>query len=83
MDSSATSEPHAAEAKPKRRWFQLSLRTLLVVVALCAVASSWVVVKIQQAKRLRERLREEEKQQTENTKNNFSVDWVRTRGSAP
>ena len=40
--------------KPKRRWFQYSLRTLLVVVTLCAIFCSWLAVKLQQAKRERE-----------------------------
>ena len=33
---------------PKLRWFQFRLRTLLVVVTLCAVACSWVAVKMWQ-----------------------------------
>jgi hypothetical protein len=28
-------------SKPKRRWFQFSLRTLMVFVTLCAVLCSW------------------------------------------
>jgi hypothetical protein len=40
--------------KPKLRWFQFSLRTLLVFVTLCAIASSWLAVKLQEAKRERE-----------------------------
>ena len=40
--------------KPKLRWFQYSLRTLLVFVTLCAIACSWLAVKMQQAKRQRE-----------------------------
>jgi hypothetical protein len=39
---------------PKRRWFQYSLRTLLVFVTRCAVARSWLAVKLQQARRQRE-----------------------------
>jgi hypothetical protein len=41
-------------AKPKLRWFQYSLRTLLVFVTLCAIPCSWLAVKMQQAKRQRE-----------------------------
>ena len=40
--------------KPKLRWFQYSLRTLLVVVTLFAVPCSWLAVKRQQARRERE-----------------------------
>jgi hypothetical protein len=38
-------------SKPKLRWFQFSLRTLLVFVTLCAVLCSWVAVKIDRARR--------------------------------
>ena len=40
--------------KPKRRWLQFSLRTLLVFVTLSAFASGWFVVKMQRARRQRE-----------------------------
>jgi hypothetical protein len=43
---------------PKRRWFQFSLRTLLVFVTLCAIACSWFAVKLQQATRQREAVAE-------------------------
>jgi Leucine-rich repeat (LRR) protein len=41
-------------ATAKRRWFQFSLRTLLVFVTLCAIACSWLAVKMQQAQKQRE-----------------------------
>jgi Leucine-rich repeat (LRR) protein len=52
-ESSQTIE-QAAEPKPKRRWYQYSLRTLMICVTLFALACSWFAVKMQQAKRQRE-----------------------------
>jgi hypothetical protein len=43
-----------SDTKPQRRWFQYSLRALLVFVTLCAILCSWLAVKLQQAKRERE-----------------------------
>lgn len=45
-----------AEAAPKskRRWFQYSLWTLLIVITLCAVSCSWLALKLRQARRQRE-----------------------------
>jgi internalin A len=40
--------------KPRSRWFQYSLRTLMVFVTLSAVACSWFAVKMQQVKRQKE-----------------------------
>jgi len=39
--------------KPRLRWFQFSLRTLLVFVTLCAIPCSWLAVKMRQAERQR------------------------------
>lgn len=38
----------------KRRWYQFSLRTLLIFVTLFAISCSWFAVKLQQARRQRE-----------------------------
>ncbi len=40
--------------KPKLRWFQYSLRTLLILVTLFAIPCSWLAVKRHQAQRERE-----------------------------
>jgi hypothetical protein len=37
--------------KTKLRWYQYSLRTLLIIVTLFAFACSWFAVKMQQAKK--------------------------------
>ncbi len=39
--------------KPKRRWYQFSLRTLLVFVLLFSIGMSWFAVKLQPARRQR------------------------------
>ena len=39
---------------PKRRWFQFSLRTLLVVVTLFCVGMSWFAVRMQKARKQRD-----------------------------
>jgi hypothetical protein len=41
----------SAKAKSKLRWYQFSLRTLLIVVTLFAVACSWFAVKMNQARK--------------------------------
>jgi hypothetical protein len=51
-DPLTTDQP--AAPKQKLRWFQYSLRTLLIFVTFFAVACSWFAVKMQQAKRQRE-----------------------------
>jgi hypothetical protein len=48
------SPPIAEKNPPKRRWCQYSLRTLMVLVTLCAFACSWLAVKMQQARKQRE-----------------------------
>jgi hypothetical protein len=40
--------------KPFRRWYQYSLRTLMIVVTLFALLCSWFAVKLGQARRQRE-----------------------------
>lgn len=46
----SVAEPQRAAPAPKLRWFQFSLRTLLVFVTLFAIPCSWLGVKIQEAK---------------------------------
>ncbi len=50
----SVAEPQPAVPKRNPRWFQYSLRTLLIVVTLFAIPCSWLAVKRQQAKRERE-----------------------------
>ena len=40
-----------ATSEPKLRWFQFSLRTLLVVVTLCAIPCSWLAVRMREAEK--------------------------------
>jgi len=49
-----TAKPQSAEPKPKRRWFQYSLRTLLLLMLLASIGMSWFAVKMQRARRQRE-----------------------------
>jgi hypothetical protein len=49
-------------AKRKLRWYQFSLRTLLIVVTLFAVACSWFAVKTEQARKQRLAVKEIEQQ---------------------
>jgi internalin A len=51
---SSTIACQSAPARPKRRWYQYSLRTLLIFVTLFAIACSWFAVKLNQARRQRE-----------------------------
>ena len=49
-------EPPASQPngqRPKRRWFQYSLRSLLVLVTLFAIACSWYAVEMQKAAKRR------------------------------
>jgi hypothetical protein len=50
--------PQPTAPKHRRRWYQYSLRTLLIVVTLFALACSWFAVKLQQAKRQKETVEE-------------------------
>jgi hypothetical protein len=54
MDTGNISTEQPTAPKPKRRWYQYSLRTLLIFVTLFALACSWFAVKMQQARRQRE-----------------------------
>ena len=40
--------------KPRRRWFQFSLRSLFVVMTMACIGMSWVGVKMQKAKKQKE-----------------------------
>jgi Leucine-rich repeat (LRR) protein len=55
MDTgSISTTDQSATPKHRRRWYQYSLRTLMIVVTLFAVACSWFAVKMGQARRQRE-----------------------------
>lgn len=41
---------HADPPKPRRRWFQFRLRTLLIVVAICALFAGWFRHKLEQSR---------------------------------
>ena len=40
-------------SKPRRRWFQYSLRTLLVLMLLVCIGTGWIAMKLQQVRRER------------------------------
>lgn len=42
-----------AEPKPKRRWYQYSLRSLVVVMVLFCILFAWVGYKVRKARRQR------------------------------
>lgn len=44
--------------KPKHRWLQFSLRTLLIFVTFCAIPCSWLAIKLQHVKREKQVARE-------------------------
>ena len=50
MDMNASSQSQSL-LPYKRRWYQYSLRSLLLLVTLCAFACSWLAVKIERGKR--------------------------------
>jgi hypothetical protein len=50
----SNAEADSRQRRPKLRWYQYSLRTLLAFVTLCALLCSWYAVKKQQAKREQE-----------------------------
>jgi hypothetical protein len=54
QDAMSLAEPQPAVPKTKLRWYQFSLRTLLVFVTLCAIVCSCLAVMMQEAKRERE-----------------------------
>ena len=49
-----TEPPEADPPKRKRRWFQFSLRTLMIFTIIVAVACGWLGNKIEQKRRERE-----------------------------
>ena len=48
MDTDATT--NAAQPKPRRRWYQFTLRTLLVVVTLAGCGFAWLGIKVRNAR---------------------------------
>jgi hypothetical protein len=47
----SSSETPARVAKPRLRWYQFSLRSLLIFVTLCAIACSWLATWMQRQRR--------------------------------
>jgi len=50
----ATAAGQADKPRARRRWYQYSLRTLLLVMLLASVGISWFAVKMQRARKQRE-----------------------------
>ena len=50
-------KPQPAAPKPKLRWFQFSLRSMLIFVTLCAIVCSWIATKMQNVKQQWEQLK--------------------------
>ena len=46
--------PKAEPPKRKRRWFQFSLRTLMIFTLICAVGCAWVVRRMERKRKERE-----------------------------
>ena len=49
-----TESPKAEPPKRKRRWYQFSLRTLLIFTVVCAIGSAWVARRMDRKRRDRE-----------------------------
>jgi hypothetical protein len=47
QDTMSEAELQPAVPRPKHRWFQFTLRSLLIVVTLCAIPCSWLAVRLQ------------------------------------
>jgi hypothetical protein len=50
--------PQPAQPKPRRRWFQYSLRTLFLLTLLASIGLSWFTVRMQRARRQKEAVEE-------------------------
>ena len=50
----STTEARPERPASRRRWFQYSLRTLMLIVLLCAIACSWFASKMQEVRKQRE-----------------------------
>lgn len=72
MDTDATPSP-----KPKRRWFQFRLRTLLVVVTLAAVPCAYVAHEWRIVQERERFLCEQERSMAEHSSGAAGISWVR------
>jgi hypothetical protein len=59
-DAGRTDE-HPTTPTPRRRWFQFSLRTLMVFVVVTSVPLGWLGIKVKEARKQRESVRAIEK----------------------